>query len=610
MDVPAGVDLDIIVAPEGAGIENGVGPVTINLVEGETYIAIANGIVSTTGYDPAPGFSLDVFPTAREAATDAGNTDVLAFHGSTDAPIVSVWETGVGAGEIISDFAYGDFAGYLELGTLDYILEVRDATGTVTVAAYAAPLATLELDGAALTVVASGFLSPGDNSDGPAFGLFVALATGGELIPLPLYEAPEIARLQIIHNSPDAATQSVDIFVNGELFESGFEFRTATPFMDVPAGVDLDIIVAAEGAGIENGVGPVTINLVEGETYIAIANGIVSTSGYDPAPGFSLDVFPTAREAATDVGNTDVLAFHGSTDAPIVSVWETGVGAGEIISDFAYGDFAGYLELGTMDYVLEVRDASGEVTVAAYAAPLATLGLEGAALTVVASGFLSPEDNSDGPAFGLFVALATGGALIELPLFVETFAVTFNVDMTYAEGFDPDSDVVYITGSFLEWAQPGSDPENQTMTRIDDSMVYTQTLQIAAGTYAYKYFLNAGWDGGEWPGGDDRVLVVEEDMTVNDWFGYASDPTNVPGIDVAADLYLFPNPARDVLNVVAWREIREVRVVSITGQVVQQFSNILSDRYQFNLGGMREGIYLIQVVTEHGTATKRVQVSR
>jgi hypothetical protein len=226
----------------------------------------------------------------------------------------------------------------------------------------------------------------------------------------------QTARLQIIHNSPDAATASVDVFVNGALFESGFDFRTATPFMDVAAGVDLNIVVAPAGAGIENGVGPVTINLVEGETYIAIANGIVSTTGYDPAPGFSLDVFPTAREAATDAGNTDVLAFHGSTDAPIVSVWETGVGAGEIISDFAYGDFAGYLELGTMDYVLEVRDASGEVTVAAYAAPLATLGLEGAALTIVASGFLDPSSNSDGPVFGLFVALPSGGDLIGLPL--------------------------------------------------------------------------------------------------------------------------------------------------------------------------------------------------
>jgi hypothetical protein len=36
---------------------------------------------------------------------------------------------------------YADFAGYLELGTLDYTLEIRDETGEATVAAYEAPLA-------------------------------------------------------------------------------------------------------------------------------------------------------------------------------------------------------------------------------------------------------------------------------------------------------------------------------------------------------------------------------------------------------------------------------------------------------------------------------------
>ncbi len=52
------------------------------------------------------------------------------------------------------------------------------------------------------------------------------------------------------------------------------------------------------------------------------------------------------REEATDMNNTDVLVFHGSTDAPTVDVVEVGVGAGAII-DNMYGEFAGYLELGT-----------------------------------------------------------------------------------------------------------------------------------------------------------------------------------------------------------------------------------------------------------------------
>jgi len=33
--------------------------------------------------------------------------------------------------------------------------------------------------------VASGFLNPSNNSNGPAFGLYVALPSGGELVGLP-----------------------------------------------------------------------------------------------------------------------------------------------------------------------------------------------------------------------------------------------------------------------------------------------------------------------------------------------------------------------------------------------------------------------------------------
>jgi hypothetical protein len=76
----------------------------------------------------------------REAATNGSNTDVLVFHGSTDAPVVDVVEVAQGAGTIINDMAYGDFAGYLELPTADYSLQVRNEAGTDVVAQYAAPL--------------------------------------------------------------------------------------------------------------------------------------------------------------------------------------------------------------------------------------------------------------------------------------------------------------------------------------------------------------------------------------------------------------------------------------------------------------------------------------
>jgi hypothetical protein len=350
----------------------------------------------------------------REEASTAENTDVLVHHGSTDAPTVDVFESFIPAGTIVDNASYPAFAGYLELTTADYTLEVQNETGSVVVASYEAPLATLELEGAALTVVASGFLDPSVNGDGPAFGLWVALPAGGDLIELP----KSTARLQVIHNSADDIATEVDIYLNGDLLLDDFAYRTATPFIDAPAGVEISIAVApGSSSDVGDAIAIFPLTLATRSSYIAVADGItgLSMTDYSPAPAFGLEIYDMAREEAATSGNTDVLVHHGSTDAPTVDIFETAIPAGTIVDNASYPAFAGYLELETADYLLEVRNEAGDVTVAGYSAPLATLALEDAAITVVASGFLDPSVNGDGPAFGLWVALAAGGELIPLP---------------------------------------------------------------------------------------------------------------------------------------------------------------------------------------------------
>ena len=226
----------------------------------------------------------------------------------------------------------------------------------------------------------------------------------------------QTARVQVIHNSADALASEVDVYVNADLTLDDFAFRTATPFVDLPAGTEIELSVApSNSSDVGDAVLTVPVTLTENETYIVVADGIVSPTGYNPAPPITLQVYPMGREAATNGSNTDVLVHHGSTDAPTVDVFETGVGAGLIVDNISYSEFQGYLELPTDDYVIQVQDETGTIGVAAYQAPLSTLGLDGAALTVLASGFLDPSQNSDGPAFGLYAALPAGGPLVALP---------------------------------------------------------------------------------------------------------------------------------------------------------------------------------------------------
>ncbi len=132
-----------------------------------------------------------------------------------------------------------------------------------------------------------------------------------------LEEEDEFARAQIIHNA--ALVGEVDIFVNGDIFLDDVGFRQATEFLDVPAGVELELDIAPAGAGIGASVFNTIVEFEADETYIVVAAGDL----IDKALAFNFFIFDQGQEEAKESGNTDVLAFHGSTDAPTVSIWET-----------------------------------------------------------------------------------------------------------------------------------------------------------------------------------------------------------------------------------------------------------------------------------------------
>jgi hypothetical protein len=423
LTVPATEDLEVTINdPSSTDDSDPLFSETFNLDPGITYQIIAEGIVSMSGYDPATPFSLEVFAQAREEASEPGLTDVLVHHGSTDAPTVDVFEPFVGI-QLINDISYPEYQGYLSLETADYILQLTLENGTTPVQSYQAPLSTLGLDGAAISVLASGFLNPSDNSDGPAFGLWVALPDGGPLVEL---ETEALAQVQVIHNSPDLAAPAVDVRINGELEEEldDLGFRTASPFLPLNAEVPLTITVNDQSS--EDDSDPLfELDLSEGleanQKYIIFAEGILSESGYTPGSDevpFNLNVFTPALQSASMDENVDVLVSHGSPDAPPVDVNELTVPVPELVDNIAFGEIQGYLELATSNYALEIALESDGTVVEAYTAALENLGLEGAAITVLASGFVDPESNSDGPSFGLWTALPGGGPLIELPLFV------------------------------------------------------------------------------------------------------------------------------------------------------------------------------------------------
>lgn len=475
------VSIDIAPANSASSAES-IYNYTTNFNIGDTYILVANGILSSVGYSPNIPFNFSVFNKGRETAYDSKNTDVLFFNGSTDINTIDIAETDVPLGTLVDDLSHGTFAeDYLELPTSDYVFDVKSANGITVLKTYSANLQTLGLNVAALTVLTSGFSDPSENSNGPEFGVFVANVFGGNMIPLQLHVPIPKARIQIIHNSADAANNLVDIYLNGNILLNNFKFRTASKFINVPADTPITISVAPSTSTSElESFYTFTETLTNTKKYIIVANGIRSSTGYTPNQPFGFSIFDQGREIATNATNTDILINHGATDAPIVDIVETRVPAGALVDDISYNSFnSNYLELPTADFKFDVTDADGTTVLKTYLAPFESFNFSGKSLTIVASGFLDPSQNSNGPKFGLWIATSLGGNLIQLQIYEAPKKARIQIIHNSADEANALVDV-YLNGEILF-----DDFKFRTATQFIDVPAETPiTISIAPSTSA------------------------------------------------------------------------------------------------------------------------------
>lgn len=376
VEVPTNVELTIGVAPStSTSAADAIATFPVTFEDGKKYIAVANGLITAE-----PAFNLDVFDMGQTEAGEAGNFDLAVNHGSPDAPAVDIAARGIG--NVIENLSYTEFAGYLPLPADSYILDVKVA-GTSTIAAtFQADVSTL--GGQAGIAIASGLLA-GD----PDFCVFVALADG-TVVFLPKVS---LARLQVIHNSP---TPTVDVYANSDLLLDNFVFRTATPFIDVPADVEINLGIAlANSTDASDAIANFPVTLENGSTYVVVANGIVGGN-----PGFNLEIFDMAIENSDDPNNVGVLFFHGSPDAPAVDIQANG---GVLFGDVEFSEFAGYANVPATSYTIGVAAAGSPDPLVEYSADLSFW--RSRTLVIFASGFLSGHS----PAFEPWVALSNGG---------------------------------------------------------------------------------------------------------------------------------------------------------------------------------------------------------
>ncbi|MGD9992813.1 MAG: lamin tail domain-containing protein [Salinivirgaceae bacterium] len=193
---------------------------------------------------------------------------------------------------------------------------------------------------------------------------------------------------------------------------------------------------------------------------------------------------------------------------------------------------------------------------------------------------------------------------------VDMVTLTFNVDMTApidAGTFVAGTDVLYVTGDFAGWNEPGKG-NSVLMADADANKVYSATIAMAVnhGAILYKYFKNAGWDGGEWAGDPNRTLTIAD-------VDYVIDPADVwavTGIEDNLDMSaisVFPNPFNNVITINGLANAKQIRVSNMLGQEVMNVTLAGQESKEISTDNLNRGVYFV-TITDGNNNAKTVKV--
>jgi hypothetical protein len=437
LPLPTNTDINVSInASTSIDVNDGViKTFELGMLEPGNYVVIANGVADASGFvnpNPERDIELALFPSAGKQQSDnPSEVELKVFHGVTDAPPVDIYIKNLNAGETytnnpqIGNLIYGEATEYIALPGSTYAIKVTvSGEPEIVVGEYLAPVSTAA--GFASVVLASGFLNtdeqPTTVNDEASFELNVVTPLGNGGNPLLLPEA-DIAKVKVIHNSPDPAAETVDIYVNGVKppMLDDLMFREATPYLDVLASsANIPLSISINGPNSTNSgediIEQFTFPALETDMeYIVLANGVAGDGFNSGAADRVIDLDLVALEGRSTASSDDVVAinaFHGSTDAPEVDIY-TDISTSPLIPNLIYGTASGWVEIPDDDLNLTVT-AAGDISVVAGVYEAFLSAFSGESLFIFASGFLMSEDEPGMPSgrdFGLFVVRENGDVL-------------------------------------------------------------------------------------------------------------------------------------------------------------------------------------------------------
>ncbi len=271
----------------------------------------------------------------------------------------------------------------------------------------------------------------------------LCLASAAALWPATAQAQGNEARVQVVHNAPDPDLAVVDVAFDlilappdgasrGGLAPQGgaaarggdpalafddVAFREATPYTGLTAGpyqIRVTLPDDPDAIVIDS---LVTVDI--GDTLQVVVIGVTldgAAGGAEPTARLILK--DDAIEEGTDELLLSANAVHGTPDAPTIDL-RRAQSTSVLFDDLEYGESTDYIEIQPVDGFIEVVPAEGGEPVATFRGDFR--GEDGNVLTLLASGFLTPEDEVEGaPAFGL-LAVRPDGETFLLPRVLDIF---------------------------------------------------------------------------------------------------------------------------------------------------------------------------------------------
>ena len=127
----------------------------------------------------------------------------------------------------------------------------------------------------------------------------------------------------------------------------------------------------------------------------------------------------------------------------------------------------------------------------------------------------------------------------------------------------------------------------------------------AGETYSYEFSvtLDESWDYGNMQI-VGMLINNNSDMIENACVN--NDITSLPSINNNSELSVYPNPAKDKLNI-SIKDNSNVYVYNVNGQLIMQEENI-SGTYQMDISGLDNGTYIIKVISDNQAFVSKIFV--